>query len=233
MTTRRAWNSTLPARTKGLARSPLRAAAKPLEAPANWPAGTSKPPKRRRGLSRKGRKVLKDGRAKLTTQSRPESFPRKVCRLIDRRDSQPDGIRRCVRCGTSRGPFHRHHRRVKGMGGDTRPCTDCLCNSVTLCWLCHSFAHAHPEVAKEDGFIIPSSATEPGLFPVLVFEADESGAMAYATCDGRWVGEAPAARGVALCPHSPRLRLRFVTPIPRSVTRHAMITASGGQGASR
>jgi hypothetical protein len=168
----RAWNSTLH-RRKPLSRS------KGLTA--------------RAGLSRTGRKTLANDPERLRTLRGPESFPRRVCRLVDRRDSTRDGDRYCVGCGTTRGPFHRHHRRIKGAGGDPRPHTSCPCVAVTLCWLCHSWAHSHPHDAGDRGLIIPASVTEPRLWPVMV-HGESGGVTAWATCGGEWVLEAPARR---------------------------------------
>lgn len=126
-----------------------------------------------------------------TTSSRRESFPPRVCRLVDDRDTQLDGRRRCLRCpATTR--LQRHHRRIKGMGGDTRPCTDCPCNAVTLCQACHAWAHANRAEAELLGLIVPASTAAPGLHPVT---AQWNGAevIQFPTCDGRWIPEGAAA----------------------------------------
>ncbi len=121
-----------------------------------------------------------------------ESFPAAVALQIDTRDSQPDDIDHCVHCGTTRG-LHRHHRRIKGMGGDPRAHTDCSCNGVTACWACHSWAHSYPREAAAEGLIVPGATVEPGTIAVLVHGQDDAeGVLAYPTCDGRWVTEAPA-----------------------------------------
>ena len=62
-------------------------------------------------------------------RSRAESFPPAVAALLAARDPW------CVHCGS---PYdlQNHHRRIRGIGGDSRPHTHCACNGVRLCILC-------------------------------------------------------------------------------------------------
>ncbi len=124
------------------------------------------------------------------------AIPRKVCRQVDKRDTW-NGTRCCVKAGCGKpGLLHRHHRRIKGAGGDPRAHTDCACNIVTLCGEHHEWAHRNRREAEAEGLIISAEVTEPGLHPVMV-GTENSGVTAWPTCDGRWITEAPAARGAA------------------------------------
>jgi hypothetical protein len=107
----RSWNSTLPQRTSGLKRSSLE-------------RRTGLTPRQLTGEEscRKAARLLEAGRTppeRRPPKRPPESFPRAVCRLVDRRETRLYGIRCCIHCGTSHG-LHRHHRRIKGGGGDPR-----------------------------------------------------------------------------------------------------------------
>ena len=121
------------------------------------------------------------------------SFPRKTAGLIDARDSDLSGERCCQRCG-SKWHLERQHRRAKGMGGSqNRPHAHCPCNGITLCRDCHQWAHAHPERAEAEGFIVSQSVGEPGSRGVMRFSASEGGATMWPDCSGNWlsaVGEA-------------------------------------------
>ena len=126
-------------------------------------------------------------RKKGSSSGRAESFPPAVAALIDARDPW------CIHCGT---PFnlHRHHRRLKGIGGDGRDHTQCSCNGVRLCWLCHSWAHsgAGQGEARDEGLIIPRAAVEPFTLSVLVHLEDDRGGMRkWPSCDGRWLDYVP------------------------------------------
>ena len=119
------------------------------------------------------------------TKARAESFPPAVAALIDARDPW------CVKCGS---PYdlHRHHRRIKGIGGDGRDHTDCACNGVKLCRSCHlDWAHSGDgrREAKDEGVVIPRAESEPWRQPLMVHTAADSGMTIYLTCDGRYVTE--------------------------------------------
>lgn len=114
------------------------------------------------------------------------TIPGRVCTQVDERDG-----RQCVKCGTHRN-LHRHHRRVKGHGGDTRPHTDCACNLVLLCSACHYWAHVLDRPAAEaEGLILPRSAPEPWRHGVMVHSEADSGATRWPLCDGSYAGAPP------------------------------------------
>lgn len=142
-----------------------------------------------------GRKTAKTPRVRASAaRTGARRIPARVCRLVDKRDSI-DGQRCCIRCGITRG-LHRHHRRIKGTGGDLRPHTDCPCNLVTLCHRCHGWAHVEDQRAAEvEGLIIARAETFPGRLPVMV-HTEGGGLTMHPTCDGRW-DEAVAAEGIA------------------------------------
>ena len=133
-------------------------------------------------------------RSTPTTSGRAESFPPLVAALIDIRD------RWCVKCG-SPSDLHRHHRRIKGIGGDSRPHTDCACNGILLCLGHHEWAHSGKgrREAEAEGLIIPRSETAPWRHPLMVHTAAGSGFTGWPACDGRYLYEAPEG-AVALCP---------------------------------
>lgn len=129
------------------------------------------------------------------------NFPRDARHLIDRRDSDGTGalpVRLCQRCGTSQDP-QRHHRRGKNKGGSRqRACTQCPCNGVTLCGPggkgCHQWAHANPERARAEGWIVSQSAAKPGAVGVTRFAAADGGTTQWPTCSGEWAQTAPEAQ---------------------------------------
>lgn len=121
------------------------------------------------------------------------------------KDTIPPGVRSrvaardyglCVHC--SQPASHQHHRRIKGMGGDTRPHTNCPCNLVSLCagLGCHEWAHANRREAEAEGLIIPRAIPKPWLLPVML-HGPGGGITAWPTCDGRWLTFEPDAGGAA------------------------------------
>ena len=116
---------------------------------------------------------------------RPKGFPPDIAALLAERDPW------CVHCGSADGLQH-HHRRLKGIGGDGRDHTQCACNGVRLCWLCHSWAHSGngQRKARTEGLIISRFILEPFAADVLVhLRGDVGGQRKFPTCDGRWVDE--------------------------------------------
>jgi hypothetical protein len=119
------------------------------------------------------------------------AFPPKVAALIDARDPW------CIRCGATKG-LQRHHRRIRGHGGDPRPHTDCACVGVRLCGFCHSRVHDSGEGRREaeaEGLIIPRSTVLPGTESVLIHLPGGSGVQKWPTCDGQWADEPPVYPG--------------------------------------
>jgi hypothetical protein len=127
-----------------------------------------------------------DGKPKASVAG--NTIPPKVCKQVDKRDG-----RQCVNCGSQRNP-HRHHRRIKGHGGDTRPHTDCACNIVLLCSVCHFWAHVLDVVAaKAMGLILPRSTQEPWKRGVTVHSEADAGATRWPLCDGTYADVQPEA----------------------------------------
>ena len=189
------WNSTLPQRTKPLGRNNTGPARPPWA--RTVPGVTTQPgPNKQAGCitgSRAGISPAAEGRAtgaatkKATGGSgRRESFPPAVAALIDARDPW------CIHCGSPR-DLQRHHRRIKGIGGDPRPHTDCSCVGVRICLACHDWAHSSKgrREAGAEGLIIPRSTVRPWTLGVLVhLEDDRGGLLKYPSCDGRWLDAA-------------------------------------------
>lgn len=126
-----------------------------------------------------------------TISARAESFPPAVAALLAARDPW------CVHCGSPH-DLQNHHRRIRGIGGDSRPHTHCACNGVRLCVLCHvPWAHKNRLEAEAEGIVIPRSELAPWRRSLMVHTAADSGFTAYPTCDGGWVFEAPEGVGAA------------------------------------
>lgn len=143
---------------------------------------------------RKRRAVTVAGMAAAVAKPTPyrDTIPPRVRRLVDARDSV-DGVRLSVLTGMPATRPHRHHRRGKGMGGDTRAHVDCPCNIVTLDEGDHYWCHVLGRIdAEAEGFIVSGAEIFPGAVSVLVHsEGDTSGTEAWPTCDGEWVFQAP------------------------------------------
>jgi hypothetical protein len=170
------WNSTLPryAPLRVNPGSPLRR--RPLEPGVPWSRTV---PLR----AAKGKSAAAKG--SHASSARGESFPPAVAALLDARDPW------CVHCGSPFG-LQRHHRRIKGMGGDRRSHTDCACDGVRICRSCHEWAHSGDgqRDAEAEGLIIPRATVQPWTLGVLVRTAD-GGLTKYPSCDGGWLDEVP------------------------------------------
>ena len=147
------------------------------------------PPVSARRLEGAGAGIVKSAARKggAGSSARAESFPPDVAALIDARDPW------CIRCGSPH-DLHRHHRRIKGIGGDSRPHTDCACNAVRICARCHEWAHLEGRrEAEARGLIISRAETAPWRHALMVrTEAEtDSGFTAYPTCSGGWVFDSP------------------------------------------
>jgi len=114
--------------------------------------------------------------------SRPDPFPPAVAKLLDARDEH------CQRCGKE-GRLERHHRRAKASGGSgARAHTQCACNGVKLCRGCHRWVHVHPADAREAGWIVRQSVSQPGSIPMTPWHT-ASWNRWYPLCEGGWSGE--------------------------------------------
>jgi hypothetical protein len=112
-----------------------------------------------------------------------KQIPPRVRRQVDKRDADENGTRRCVRCGNDWG-LHRHHRRLKGQGGE-----DCPCNLIILCKWCHQWAHEQDRPQAEAEGLIVRTGPAPELIPVMVHGGR---VPVWLTCSGEYVYEFPA-----------------------------------------
>ena len=129
------------------------------------------------------------GKGSGSSSGRPKSFPLAVAAILAERDSW------CVYCGSPR-DLQNHHRRLKGIGGDTRDHTQCACNGVRLCADHHAWAHSGSgrRDAEAEGLIVPRSTLEPFRASVLVhLEEDRGGMRLWPLCDGTWGDAEPLA----------------------------------------
>lgn len=63
----------------------------------------------------------------------------------------------CEACGTTlAGKADLHHRFRRGMGGNSGDDLDVAVNLIRVHHLCHMWIHAHPDVAREHGWIVSS-----------------------------------------------------------------------------
>jgi hypothetical protein len=108
-----------------------------------------------------------------------------IAALIDARDPW------CVHCGSPH-DLQRHHRRIRGMGGDGRDHTHCPCNGVRICGRHHvPFAHLQRRESEAEGLVIPRGELLPWRVPLLVHTSEHGGFMAQHLCDGSRVTERP------------------------------------------
>ncbi len=117
----------------------------------------------------------------------PDPFPPVIRALLVKRDEC------CQRCGWT-GRLEAHHRRAKASGGSSaRAHTQCACNGVMLCRLCHGWVHANPRKARARGLIVLQSASRPATVS-MAFRRDPYGdwnpfspeTLIYPTCEGGW-----------------------------------------------
>lgn len=181
----RAWNSTLPVRRNGLARTPFPV---PL-AEEGTPRFSS--------LTRNGglgnprlAVVVNDGAAVLAPaqwQRRRETVPREVRRLVLERDGYA-----CVCCGRSI-IGHRYslgHRLRASQGGKAVP-SNLL---VFLGWggeACHGRIDSRRDAHDEAKGYTVRSWQDPALIPVMVFSEHGSGITAWLTDEGTYRYDPP------------------------------------------
>lgn len=82
----------------------------------------------------------------------------------------------CARCGNRATALHHRKRRREGGHGYE--------NLVALCNTCHTFVHANPVVAIEQGYIVPIHVEDIAAVPVKSFMGwvlfDSDGGIAFA-----------------------------------------------------
>lgn len=66
----------------------------------------------------------------------------------------------CEKCGTTFGPFERHHRKRRRDGGDR------FSNIVLLCRNCHTWVTEHPAESRRAGWMV-SVSRDPAVVPFL------------------------------------------------------------------
>lgn len=71
---------------------------------------------------------------------------------------------RCCRCGSVATDIHHRMRRREGGHG--------LWNLVSLCRADHSWAHANPGLARDDGYIISVHEKNPETIPLRLWTGD-------------------------------------------------------------
>jgi 5-methylcytosine-specific restriction protein A len=83
---------------------------------------------------------------------------------------------RCERCGGAGTDWHHRRRRAVKDEHTHHPC-----NGVLLCRTCHSWAHAHPRLAREEGWILAMNRT-PMREPI-----NTAWGLRQPDCEGGWV----------------------------------------------
>lgn len=89
----------------------------------------------------------------------PNPIPTASRLLVDARDGH-----QCFLCGGRKA--HWHHRRTRRIRDDH---THDTCNGLSLCTVCHAWAHAHPREAIKLGLILSRYVQRPWLHPVQHF----------------------------------------------------------------
>jgi 5-methylcytosine-specific restriction protein A len=99
------------------------------------------------------------------------AIPALARRLVKTRDKG-----RCLRCGSPTRNGEWHHRRSRRVTGPHRHHP---CNGVWLCHTCHTWAHKHPDEARNEGLIVSQFIEDPGTIPVLTWHG-----LVMLDCDG-------------------------------------------------
>lgn len=144
-------------------RTPLKSGDKPLQ---------------RRTELKSGSNLKRTGTTKPRKASASTVIPDAVKDAISDRD-QKHGYPQCQRCGRliGSGPFSRHHRDPRGMGG-SKADPHALVNLVLLCGdalfpgYCHSHVESNRAQARIDGWLVPSDIS-PEDWPVRRFGREE------------------------------------------------------------
>lgn len=84
---------------------------------------------------------------------------------------------RCERCGVGTQSGEWHHRRSRSVRDDL---THNERNGVYLCTTCHAWCHAHPLLARNDGFIVSRHA-DPTQVPIKHWSLGEVYLLSNAT----------------------------------------------------
>lgn len=148
----------------------------------------SKPgkPLRRRTELRSSSILKRTGTTKSRKASASTLIPKSIKDGIDDRDA---GL--CQRCGQviGSGPFSRHHRDPRGMGGSklrhTLANVVLLCGSATTPGGCHHEVESYREQAELDGWLVPMGI-RPEVYPVKRFGLDY-----YQQPGAEWVDAPP------------------------------------------
>ena len=135
-------------------------------------------PLRRHTELRSKSSLKRTGTAKARKASASTVIPDDVKDAIADRD-QHHGEPQCQRCGRliGSGPFSRHHRDPRGMGG-SRGDPHALVNLVLLCGSatsrggCHFEVESQREQAKRDGWLVPMNIN-PEEWPARRFGREE------------------------------------------------------------
>ena len=103
-------------------------------------------------LAREGAGV-KRTQMKRRRSSRVDAFARELQKITPALVARAGG--RCELADEScDGPFHRHHRKLRGQGGDNQ-----IDNLLLVCDHHHRFIHANPALSYEAGYLIRGTAT--------------------------------------------------------------------------
>lgn len=114
-------------------------------------------PRRKKPISRGTSQLRRIGVIKVRKASASTVIPQGIKDAVDERDGWV-----CQRCGKpiSGGPYSRHHRDPRGMGGSkaaphTMANLVLLCGSATTPGGCHAEVESHREQAELDGWLVP------------------------------------------------------------------------------